>query len=278
MDKVSGAEATLKFEKEIWPALLAKSESKPQTQPIGYVLGGQPGAGKSALTTTLQATVFKGKPAFAINGDEFRQHHPRFKQIVETHGQEASKYTASFSETMTEMAIRRAIEERRNIIIEGTFRKSETPLRTLQGLKDAGYETGVAIQTCPASVSLACTIERYEKALERNEPARLTPKEHHDLVVQMLPINADIVFKSGLADSFLVHSREGKLFEKGVTFGLPSTPIQETIIKRDLAPIMPAANKLSPYEFGKSKNNQPTISDVATSKRVIATKKGLGLG
>lgn len=278
MDKVSDAEAKQIFEKIIWRDLLAKSESKPQTQPIGYVLGGQPGAGKSALTATLQETVFKKNPAFAINGDEFRQHHPRFKQIIETHGQEASRYTSTFSETMTAMAIRRAIEERRNIIIEGTFRTTETPIQTLQGLKDAGYETGVAIQTCPAFVSLACTVERYEKALAKNEPARLTPKEHHDLVVQMLPMNADFVFKSGLADSFLVHSREGKLFEKGVTAGLPSTLIQETLIKKNLATLMPAAKNLSPYELGKLKYDKPATSVVATSKQVIGAKKGFGLG
>lgn len=233
MDKVSDAEAKLKFENEIWPALLAKSESKPQTQPIGYVLGGQPGAGKSALTETLQETVFKKNPAFAINGDEFRQHHPRFKQIVETHGQEASKYTGSFSATMTEMAIRRAIEERRNIIIEGTFRTAETPLQTLQGLKDAGYETGVAIKTCPAYASLASTVERYETAIKDREPARLTPREHHDITVKALPQNADTVLKSGLADSFVVYSREGMIFEKGTTNGLPSSPIQEVLSTKE---------------------------------------------
>lgn len=109
---------------------------------------------------------------------------------------------------MTNAVLNKAISEKYNIAIEGTFRTSETPIKTLKQFKDNGYETNVLVQTCKQDISWASCIERYEKALiETPNEARFTPKEHHDLVVKNLAKNVKEVAKSGLVDNMQVFAR-----------------------------------------------------------------------
>ena len=177
--------------------------------PSGYVLGGQPGAGKSYLTKSIKS---KNSNVVAIVGDDFRRWHPNFSEIQEKFGKDSSKITAPFAGKVTEAMIKRAIEEKYNVLIEGTFRTAETPLKTLQNLKDNGYRTVVLIKTCPAEVSWNRCLSRYEEGLkEQQGNQRYTAKEHHDLVVSNLAKNADTVFKSGLVDMFMVVGDSGKV-------------------------------------------------------------------
>lgn len=50
----------------------------PVSQPTAYILGGQPGAGK----TTIQKILAKDdNNIFIINADSYRQYHPHFYEI-----------------------------------------------------------------------------------------------------------------------------------------------------------------------------------------------------
>lgn len=74
---------------------------------------------------------------------------------------------------------------RYNIIIEGTFRTANTPLKTLNDLKEHNYKTFVYIKTCPDEVSWSRCLSRYEIGLNEKEgKERFTDRSHHDLVVK----------------------------------------------------------------------------------------------
>lgn len=177
--------------------------------PTGYVLGGQPGAGKSILTNII---LNENSNTISINGDEYRSWHPFFPDIQEKYKKESSKITAKFAGKVTEALIKKAIKEKYNIIIEGTFRTSETPLKTLKNLKNNGYRTVVYIKTCSANISWNRCLARYEDALkDKSGQERFTDKSHHDLVVGCLSKNADIVFQSGLVDKFEVVGDNGNI-------------------------------------------------------------------
>ena len=131
---------------------------------------------------------------------------------------------------MTERVIEKALREGYNISVEGTFRTTETPMRTLEDMREHGYETAVYIQTAPSEVSWQSTLERYQAMELLGETPRATPKEHHDLVVKLLPQNADAVFLSGKADVFKVYSREGLIFDSRVQFQeMPSVAIDQEL-------------------------------------------------
>lgn len=195
----------------IWDGLMTQSTARPSLSPKGFVLGGQPGAGKSRLVTKLGLELHRD--LLIINGDEFRRYHPDFDQIQAQYGKDAPKHTAEFSANMTELVLDRALHEQYNISIEGTFRTAEVPMATLDKMREHGYQTAVHIQTAPTEVSWQSTLERYDDMLRVGEMPRYTDKAHHDLVVDSLADNADKVFASGKADSFKVYSREGLIFD-----------------------------------------------------------------
>ncbi len=177
--------------------------------PEGYVLGGQPGARKAYLTEYIKREL---KNSISINGDEFRSWHPYFDEIQLKYGKDSSKITGSFAGKLTDAVLNRALNEKYNIIIEGTFRTAKTPLKTLQDLKDHNYKTNVFIKTCPSEVSWSRCLSRYEIGLNENDgKERFTAKDHHDLVVNCLPENADTVFKSGIVDRFSVFGVTGEM-------------------------------------------------------------------
>lgn len=194
----------------IWRRL-TKRELTSQEKPIGFVLGGQPGAGKSLLIKrALLQTDFN---ALVINGDDFRFHHPDFQAIYATCGDDFVSHTAQFSGEMVERVLKKAIENKLNIVIEGTFRNADTPMQTLKRLKEAGYRTEVMIKTTSATKSWRQTNERYDNDKLAGNIARKVDRNHHDLVIAVLAENAKKVFDSGLAEAFSAWSCEGKIFD-----------------------------------------------------------------
>lgn len=93
-----------------------------EESPEGFVLGGQPGAGKTTLTNMLSARL--NKNIISISGDDFRPYHPHFEEIQSLYKEESPKYTSKFSGRMTEELIDKAVSEKYNIVVEGTFRTS----------------------------------------------------------------------------------------------------------------------------------------------------------
>lgn len=212
----------------LWNDLISEQQVSPVKSPKGFVLGGQPGAGKSNLVGIIRQEL--NRNVLIINGDEFRRYHPNFDGIQEQYGIDSPKHTAAFSGHMTERVIEKALREGYNISVEGTFRTTETPMRTLEDMRKHGYETAVYIQTAPSEVSWQSTLERYQAMELLGETPRATPKEHHDLVVKLLPQNADAVFLSGKADVFKVYSREGLIFDSHVHFQeMPSVAINHEL-------------------------------------------------
>ena len=249
--------------RHLWNDLISEQQVSPVKSPKGFVLGGQPGAGKSNLVGIIRQEL--NRNVLVINGDEFRRYHPNFDGIQEQYGIDSPKHTAAFSGHMTERVIEKALREGYNISVEGTFRTTETPMRTLEKMREHGYETAVYIQTVPSEVSWQSTLERYHAMELLGETPRATPKEHHDLVVKLLPQNADAVFLSGKADVFKVYSREGLIFDSRERFKeMPSVAIYHELHRN--------TRRLRILETNLQEHAH-LLSD--TQKQVIAGAEGL---
>lgn len=201
---------------------LNKHHPNPNLKPVGYVLGGQPGAGKSHLINKIIKSHHQS--VMVINADNFRYSHPDYDRLQKDYGKESVAHTSEFAGLVTEKLINKAVEARKSIIIEGTFRTAETPINTLKKLKAAQYRTEVNILSTDKNTSWESTLERYNKAMAANPHfARATPKEHHDLVVKNLADNAEKVYQSGLVDRFTVNTRNGIVFDsKNYIFSVTS--------------------------------------------------------
>lgn len=176
-------------------------------KPIAYILGGQPGAGK----TILQNSILKSnKNCIVINADAFREFHPYFSEIQAAFGDEAPKYTQPFINRITEQLIRELSDEKYNLIIEGTLRTAETPINTCKMLKDKGYRVELHIIAVKKEISYESTILRYENAIALGKTPRATAKEHHDLVAESIVKNLDVIYQRKVFDDIRLFSR----FEK----------------------------------------------------------------
>ena len=195
--------------KEVWNRTLTatKEEIEPVILPCGFVLGGQPGSGKSNLIRMAREICQNN--IIIISGDDYRKYHSDYDFFQKEYGKDSPKYTAEFAGKMTEAILNKAVLEHYNIVIEGTFRNPATPIKTLSLMKDNGYKTVVLIQTTNREVSWKSCQERYEKMLEvKPEEARWTDKAHHDAVVKKLAKNIKEVYDSRKADKIEVYFRD----------------------------------------------------------------------
>ena len=181
-----------------------KSMYSPTENPKVTLLGGQPGAGKSGLENLINIK----KNYVSISGDDYREYHPRFKEINLEYGREASKYTQQWAAEITEKLIKELREEKYNLIIEGTLRTAELPLKEARAFKKAGYEVELNVVVVKPEKSRLGTLERYETMLKQDKTPRMTPKEHHDLVVNNIGNNLEIIYNSKAFDNI-------KLFDRG---------------------------------------------------------------
>ena len=183
------------------------SSYSPSKNPKVFLLGGQPGAGKSGLENMLNLK----DEYISISGDDYREYHPRFKEINLEYGKEASKYTQQWAGQITEKLIEKLAKEKYNLIIEGTLRTAQLPLKEANRFKKLGYEVELHVLAVKPEKSYLGTLLRYEEMIKWGKIPRMTPKEHHDLVVKNIGDNLEIIYNSKAFDNIKLFDRENNL-------------------------------------------------------------------
>lgn len=172
-----------------------------------YLLGGQPGAGKSGLIGLLQEN---DNSLAVISGDDFRKYHPHFQELKSQYGDDYVLYTQEFIGKMTEALIKKLSDNGYNLIIEGTLRTIEVPLRTKTLLEEKGYQVELYVVQVKPEFSLLGTYQRYEIMLDRGTTGRTTPLEHHNNVVKDLPGNLSLLYNKKYFSNIVLYNRENE--------------------------------------------------------------------
>ena len=140
-------------------------------KPVAFILGGQPGAGK----TILQNYILKSnKNCIVINADAFREFHPYYSEIQSAFGDDSPKYTQPFINRVTEQLISELSEEKYNLIIEGTLRTAETPINTCQMLKDKGYRVELHVIAVKKEISFYLNHQVSKFIIRRSQNRRFS--------------------------------------------------------------------------------------------------------
>ena len=186
-------ELELVFQKILKMYMSSYSSSK---NPKVFLLGGQPGAGKSGLENMLNLK----DEYISISGDDYREYHPRFREINLEYGKEASKYTQQWAGQITEKLIEKLAKAKYNLIIEGTLRTAQLPLKEADRFRKLGYEVELHVLAVKPEKSYLGTLLRYEEMIKWGKIPRMTPKEHHDLVVKNIGDNLEVIYNSKAFD------------------------------------------------------------------------------
>ena len=174
--------------------------------PKAYILGGQPGAGKTSLQYLIQK---QDRNVIVINADAYRKFHPYFFEIQRKYGTDSPKYTQPFINQVTEQLIDDLSTESYNLIIEGTLRTATVPLNTCLALKNKGYRVELHVIAVKRAISYESTLLRYELAIQQGEIPRATAKAHHDMVADAIVDNLDAIEKAGAFDAIKLFNRNG---------------------------------------------------------------------
>ncbi|MBQ9043342.1 MAG: zeta toxin family protein [Eggerthellaceae bacterium] len=170
-----------------------------------FLLGGQSGAGKTTLHKVLYEELAHN--VIVINGDEYRRAHPNFQQIQQRYGVDAPAHTARWSGQMTEALIDAFSDQGYNLVVEGTLRTSNVPLRTAALLRERGYSAGLAIMAVKPEISLISCQIRYELMRLAGTTPRATDPTHHDKIVHDIVDNMAVLENSGAFDDIRVFNR-----------------------------------------------------------------------
>ena len=178
--------------------------------PHGILLAGQPGAGKTVISSMMMNSVLNNDGTL-INADEFRRLHPNYHRLYELYGSDAVELTARFSGAVTEGLIAELSDQRINLVIEGTGRTVEVPKRTAILLADKGYRVELAVIAARPEISLISTVLRFYQMNERGTIPRSTALEAHDRTVDALPSNLDTLLTLPELSQITIWDRELQL-------------------------------------------------------------------
>ena len=166
-----------------------------------YIVGGQPGAGKSALVDKIKGDR---DDIIFINGDHIRTYYPGAKKISM---EDYPTVTQPFVNMCVERLIDELSDEKYNLIIEGTLRDKNIPLKTASLLKEKGYYVELDVLAVNKELSWQSTLDRAEWLRQQGAIPRTVAKEKHDAIVTMLPITVGELNKSELFDEVIIMTR-----------------------------------------------------------------------
>ena len=167
-----------------WSRISKHCHRQNQTPKL-YLVGGQPGAGKS--TTISKIEDYMQGNCVVINLDDYRALHPNAREIYEKGAKgsdDYSAYTNPFMREVGEKLIDKAIENGYNVILERTLSLTDTVSKQLDKFNKNGYELNLYVVTCNKNHSMSSVEQRYlqqkvdfEKDKEFQEPPRKISKE-----------------------------------------------------------------------------------------------------
>lgn len=230
LDMVKAIESFTQKQFELQLSLLQAGLSEgctPVEYPHATLLGGQSGAGKTRLHDIAKEELVQN--VIVINGDEYRRAHPSFHEIQQRYGVDAPAHTAKWAGQITEALIDAFSGQGYNLVIEGTLRTSDVPLRTAALLRERGYSVGLAVMAVKPEISLISCQIRYELMRLAGTTPRATDPAHHDKIVRDIVENMSTLEESGAFDSIRIFNRAAECLYPAQGAASASEVLAETL-------------------------------------------------
>lgn len=180
----------------------------PQEKPLAFILGGQPASGKSKLAKEFIGK-FSNDNILFVNGDIYREFHPDRQKLI-NNPLSYFKETQVFSNVFTENLIREAIENKYNIMVEGTMRNPQVPYNTAKMFKENGYEVEILAISAPSVFTELGLYNRYQEEINFQGWGRLAEIESYNLAVSGILASLDLLYKEKTADKIHLYSYQAE--------------------------------------------------------------------
>ncbi|MGQ2952918.1 MAG: zeta toxin family protein [Agrobacterium sp.] len=184
---------------------------RPAQRPRLILLGGQPGAGKTAVLIASHAELEQSGSTIRIIGDDLRSYHPQFPVFQRQDPETASQFTQGDAGRWTEKLLAAAVARQVNIVFETTMRTPENVARVIGVAREAGYNVEVRAVAVNPRLSWQGNHYRFEEMLRAGDAARVPPQHIHDAAVDGLRISLEKVESERLVDRVQLLTRGGTI-------------------------------------------------------------------
>ncbi len=177
------------------------------TTPRAFIIGGQPGSGKTTVLTMLSKRYRK---LLVINGDDYRIYHPNYLMFLQDSEETASEMTQSLVNYMVEGIINYCILHSISFIVEGTMKTPAASSATISRLQNTSFRIYVCPLACSYGISLESTKTRYRNQKELIGCGRITPQTSHDTAFYGIPSTLEYLSNMKEVYKFLLFKREDR--------------------------------------------------------------------
>lgn len=192
----------------------ALERTRPQESPRAVVLGGQPGSGKSELAGEAIREMRQSGGAVVIDADRMREENPRYKQLSKDDPQNAADRTQKEAGEWATRLTMAAVEERRNLVVDGTMRNAENVRDLTTRLKDAGYDVEARVMAVNPETSITRARLRFEEQVSERGSGRFVNQEQHDKAYAELPRSVAALEAEKLVDRIKIYdSNQRPIYE-----------------------------------------------------------------
>lgn len=181
---------------------------KANSRPVCYILGGQPGSGKTTMIQSLIAG--SDEIPLIINGDDLRAFHPRMRDLLEHDDKNASDLVQADCNAWVGKLVRLCLENQTSFVVEGTMRNANAAINTAKEAKRNGFLVEAHVMSIPPRLSQASITARYEYQKTTSGAGRFVKPASHQEAVQGLPNSLrDITSQVSLFDTVSIHTHDG---------------------------------------------------------------------
>jgi UDP-N-acetylglucosamine kinase len=118
------------------------------------LIGGQPGSGKSELANQSLRELRQSGSAVTIDADRMREENPRYQQLSKEDPQNAADRTHKEAAEWSMRLTVTAIEQQRNLVVDGTMRSPENMRALATRLKENGYDMEARVMAADPETSI----------------------------------------------------------------------------------------------------------------------------
>lgn len=180
----------------------------PETTKTVAIIGGQPGAGKSSITKMLESKYSNN--IVSLNGDDFKELYPQYSKLLAQNPDKTSDTVQPYSNYVVDRLKEDMIAKGLNVMVEGTMRNPETPLKTADQFIQNGYKAEAHVVSVNEHASHASCIERYERDVSNSGSGRSVKLESHNEAYSKIPETLQALVKSEQLSDIVVYDRTGK--------------------------------------------------------------------
>lgn len=180
-----------------------------QSQPRALILAGQSGAGKSTVASDLKAELDVQGGYISVDADEMRTRLPYFDELDGTDLKVAAT-TQADAGALAQAVRHEAMQARRNIVVDGTLRDSDSAFALAKDLRAAGYRVELHALAVNEQISFERATGRYEEKRTRGDDfARYVPRDWHDRSYAGVVDSVKRLEYSAAVDEISVYNRLG---------------------------------------------------------------------